>query len=122
MTLRTITPGLVLVGLLTLQSTISRGQEAIGSVASLKPQAEANARTLSDRSTVYSKDLSHTWDAGVADLRFHDNTNLNVGPKSSVRVDKFVYDPNKSAGGVAVEATRGSFRFVTGSPSKGSYH
>jgi hypothetical protein len=63
-------PGLLLVGLLMLvQSTTSRGQEAIGSVASLKPQAEANARTLSDRSTVYSKDLIHTWDAGVADLR-----------------------------------------------------
>ena len=27
----------------------------------------------------------------------------------------------KSAGVVAVEATRGSFRFVTGSQSKGSY-
>jgi hypothetical protein len=37
----------------------------------------------------------------VADLRFHDNSNLSVGPKSSVRLDKFVYDPNKSAGGVA---------------------
>jgi len=27
-------------------------------------------------------------------LRFHDNSNLSVGPKSSVRLDKFVYDPN----------------------------
>jgi hypothetical protein len=55
-------------------------------------------------------------------LRFHDNTNLSAGPKSSVRLDKFVYDPNKSAGSVAVEATRGSFRFVAGSQSTGSYH
>ena len=45
-------------------------------------------------------------------LRFHDNASLTVGPKSSVRLDKFVYDPNKSAGGVAVEVTRGSFRFA----------
>jgi transcriptional regulator with XRE-family HTH domain len=28
----------------------------------------------------------------------------DVGPKSSVRLDKFVYDPSKSAGSVAVEA------------------
>jgi len=54
-------------------------------------------------------------------LKFRDNSNLSVGPKSSVRLDKFVYDPNKSAGGVAVEATRGSFRFVTGSQGNGSY-
>ena len=39
----------------------------------------------------------------------------------TVRLDKFVYDPNKSTGTVAIQATRGSFRFVTGSQGKGSY-
>ena len=114
MKLRMIAPGLLLVALFALQSATSRGQEAIGSATSVKPQAEANTRMLSGGATVYSKELIHTGDAGVADLRFHDNSNLSVGPKSSVRLDKFVYDPNKSAGSVAVEATRGSFRFVTG--------
>ena len=113
--------GVLVFSLLALQSTASHAQEAIGSATSVKPQAEANARTLSGGSTVYSKELIHTGDAGVADLRFHDNSNLSVGPKSSVRLDKFVYDPNKSAGSVAVEATRGSFRFVTGSQGAGSY-
>jgi hypothetical protein len=114
-------PGLLLLVLLTLHTTTSYSQEAIGSATSVKPQAEANARTLAGGSTVYSKELIRTADAGVAGLRFHDNSNLSVGPKSSVRLDKFVYDPNKSAGGVAVEATRGSFRFVTGSENRGSY-
>ena len=122
MKLGTNAPGLLLVGVLTFgHSTSSLCQEAIGSATSVKPQAEANARMLSGGSAVYSKELIRTGEAGVADLRFHDNSNLSVGPKSSVRLDKFVYDPNKSAGGVAVEATRGSFRFVTGSQSKGSY-
>jgi hypothetical protein len=83
--------------------------------------AEANSRTLSGGAAVYSRELIHTGDAGVADLKFRDNSNLSVGPKSSVRLDKFVYDPNKSAGSVAVEAARGSFRFVTGSQGHGSY-
>jgi hypothetical protein len=87
----------------------------------VKPQAEANSRMLSGVASVYSRDLIHTSDAGVADLKFRDNSNLSVGPKSSVRLDKFVYDPNKSAGSVAVEAALGSFRFVTGSQNKGSY-
>jgi hypothetical protein len=99
----------------------SHAQEAIGSATSVKPQAEANSRTLSGGAPVYSKELIHTGDAGVADLKFRDNSNLSVGPKSSVRLDKFVYDANKSAGSVAVEAARGSFRFVTGSQSKASY-
>jgi hypothetical protein len=33
---------------------------------------------------------------------------------SSVHLDKFVYDPNKSTGDVAIQATRGMFRFATG--------
>ena len=40
-------------------------------------------------------------------------------PNQRFELDKFVYDPNKSAGGVAVQATRGSFRFVTGSQGNG---
>ena len=62
--------GILVLGLLALQSTASHAQEAIGSATSVKPQAEANARTLSGGSTVYSKELIHTGDAGVADLRF----------------------------------------------------
>ncbi len=104
-----------------LAASGAHGQEAIGSATSVKPQAEASSRGLSSGSSVYSRDLIHTGDAGQANLKFRDNSNLSVGPKSSVRLDKFVYDPNKSAGSVAVEATRGSFRFVTGSQGNGSY-
>jgi hypothetical protein len=47
MNIRNTPPALLLMGLLVLQSTNSHGQEAIGSATSVKPQAEANARTLS---------------------------------------------------------------------------
>ena len=111
-------------GLFALVSTASSAQE-IGSTTSVRPQAEGihegNTRTLSGGGGVYAKETIRTGDAGRADLRFHDNTNFSVGSKSSVRLDKFIYDPNKSTGGVAIEASRGSFRFITGSQSKGSY-
>jgi hypothetical protein len=104
-----------------LQPTASHGQEAIGKATSVRPQAEgSHAGTLSGGSNVYSKETVRTGDSGQADLQFHDKSNLTVGPKSSVRLDKFVYDPNKSTGTVAIQATRGSFRFVTGSQG-GSY-
>jgi hypothetical protein len=38
--------GLLVLGLFALQSTASHSQEAIGSATSVKPQAEANTRTL----------------------------------------------------------------------------
>ena len=51
-----------------------------------------------------------------------DSSNLTVGPGSNVRLDKFVHDSNKGTGDVAVEASRGAFRFVTGSQSQDSFH
>ena len=115
---------LVLAGVSGL-ATATNAQEAIGKATSVRPQAEGihsgSTRMLSGGADVYSKETVRTGDSGQADLRFQDNSNLNVGPKSSVRLDKFVYDPNKSAGTVAVQATRGSFRFVTGSQGGGTY-
>ena len=100
------------------------GQEAIGSATSITPQAESShggKHTLAAGSTVYHQDDIETGVSGAAGLRFHDNSDLKVGPKSRVKLDKFIYDPNRSAGSVAIEAAKGSFRFSTGSQTKGSY-
>src|SRR5215467_9570348 len=109
--------------LLVLPAAASDAQEAIGSATSVTPQADGShggTHTLSGGSSVYSQETVRTGDTGKADLRFKDSSNLSVGSKSSVRLDKFVYDPNKSKGTVAIQATRGTFRFVTGSQG-GSY-
>ena len=110
-------------GLFALQSTAASAQEAIGKATSVRPQAEGSHgnRTLSGGASVYSQETVRTGDSGQADLQFRDNSSLSVGSKSSVRLDKFVYDPNKSGGAVAIEATRGTFRFVTGSQGAGAY-
>ena len=116
-------PLFLFVGLFALQSPAASAQEQIGKATSVRPQAEGSHggnRTLSGGSDVYSRETVRTGDAGQADLKFRDNSNLTVGPKSNVRLDKFVYDPNKSGGTVAIQATRGTFRFVTGSQG-GSY-
>ena len=112
---------LLLGGLFALQSTAPNAQEAIGKATSVVPQAEgSHGGTLSGGASVYSQETVRTGNAGQADMQFHDSSKLKVGPSSSVRLDKFVYDPNKSTGTVAIEATRGSFRFVTGSQGKGN--
>ena len=109
--------------LFALQATTSHAQEAIGKATSVRPQAEGShggTRTLSGGSSVYSAETVRTGETGQADLQFRDNSSLSVGSKSSVKLDKFVYDPNKGVGTVAIQATRGSFRFVTGSQGKGN--
>ena len=107
--------------LFALQATPAHTQEAIGKATSVVPQATgSHAGPLSGGSNVYSKETIRTGQSGQADLQFKDNSNLKVGSNSSVHLDKFVYDPNKSTSAVAIQATRGTFRFVTGSQGNGS--
>ncbi|MFY9837555.1 MAG: FecR domain-containing protein [Xanthobacteraceae bacterium] len=114
-----LVPAAALAVLFGLQPTASVAQTRIGTASSVKPEASGSfGGTLSAGSGVHAR---RTGSAGQADLRFLDNSNMTAGPGSSVRLDKFVYDPNRGTGGVAVEASRGAFRFVTGSQSKGSY-
>jgi len=108
--------------LFALLATTSLAQEAMGKATSVVPQAEGNhAGPLSSGSNVYSKETVRTGQSGQVDLQFKDNSNLKVGANSSVRLDKFVYDPNKSTSDVAIQATRGTFRFVTGSQGTEAY-
>ena len=114
-------PALALAVLFALQSTASNAQTRIGTANSVKPEASGSiAGTLSAGSGVPASETVRTGSSGQAGLRFIDNSNLTVGPGSQVKLDKFVYDPNKGTGGVAIEASRGAFRYVTGSQNQGS--
>lgn len=47
-------------------------------------------------------------------LAFLDDTRLQIAPNSSVVLDRFIYDPDRKTGAVAISFGRGLFRFVTG--------
>ena len=112
---------------LLLQQAVSAAAEeaSIGSASAVKNRVEGTSRgqtrALSSGSAVYSNESVRTGQDSIAELGFIDSTKLSVGPTSEVRLDKFVYDPNKRAGAVALKATRGSLRFVTGVQDHDSY-
>jgi hypothetical protein len=116
---------LVVAGFIALQPSLSLAQNRIGSAASITNQVEGlshgTVQPLVAGSDIHANEVVRTADASVAQLVFLDNTNLSVGPKSSVTLDRFVYDPDRSAGKVVVRATRGVFRFVTGSQRPQNY-
>ena len=112
--------------LFAIQSTASFAQEPkIGNATATKNKVEGvlggNARPLSKGSEVFSNETVRTAESSVADLKFLDDSNLSVGPMSEIHLDKFVYDPNGSSGAVVIQATKGAFRFVTGSQDKKAY-
>ena len=111
---------LPLVALFALASTTASAETRIGSASSVTPEASGSvAGTLAAGSGVYANETVRTGSSGQAGLQFNDRSNMSVGHSSQVRLDKFVYDPNKGTGGKVIEATRGAFRFTTGPQSKG---
>src|SRR6516165_10045041 len=117
---RILVPALALAFVFALQSTASNAQSRIGSATSVQPEASGSVGgTMSVGSGVHANETVKTGTAGQAGLRFNDQSNLSVGHSSTVRLDKFVYDPNKGTGSTAIEVTRGTFRFSTGSQNKG---
>ena len=46
-----------------------------------------------------------------------DRTNFQVGANARITVDKFVYDPARSASAVGVSVAKGAFRFMSGKPT-----
>jgi hypothetical protein len=110
---------LPLVVFFAIGSTVANAQ-AIGSATSVQPEASGSmGGTLSVGSGVHANETVKTGSSGKAGLQFHDQSNLTVGPSSSVRLDKFVYDPNKGTRTMAIEATRGAFRFSSGGQNGG---
>ncbi len=70
---------------------------------------------------VVQNQIIQTAAESTAQLLFLDQTTLSVGPLAEVTLDSFVFDQNRGAGGVIIEATRGAFRFITGSQAPQNY-
>ena len=96
----------------------------VGSTTFAKPGVYRNSAgttiTLSPGAPVESDDLVNTDREGRAKLRFLDGSNLDIGPGSEVKIDRFVYNPNRSAvAGAVIALARGVLRFTSkGAPDR----
>ncbi len=70
------------------------------------------------KSVVYNERID-TADNGVVQVLLVDGSTFTVGPKSSLVIDKFVYNPSTGTGELAATFSKGALRFVGGKLSKG---
>jgi ferric-dicitrate binding protein FerR (iron transport regulator) len=116
--------GAILAGAVIL-SAPAMAQTRIGAAAAVRNQVTAagqsGSRALAVGGSVFQNDLVSTGVNSVAQLLFTDQTTLSVGPRSQVRLDRYVYDPSRSGGDVAVSLTSGALRFITGSQDPHNY-
>lgn len=79
----------------------------------------STAAPIAKGDEVFQNQVIATDGSGVGQIEFIDKTKLAIGPGSTMTLDTFVYNPNKTAEKVVIELGKGSFRFITGkSPSK----
>ncbi|MCF8534111.1 MAG: FecR family protein [Reyranella sp.] len=102
-------PGLAQVGVTTAASGEPRGT----------PPAQPE-RILQVGVDVQANERITTRNNDRAQLVFLDGSALTVGPDSDLVIDRYVYDPNRKVGDLAVSVSRGVFRFVGGAISKKS--
>lgn len=59
-------------------------------------------------------ELIETSGGGAILIRLQDETELYIGERASLTIDEFVYDPLSKQGGMVVDFTIGTLRFVSG--------
>lgn len=110
---------------MALPAALAQAADGIGVTSAAQNHVDGimNGQTapLKVGSAVYQNQHVRTGAASTAQLLFRDQTSLSVGPSSEVTLDKFVYDPSRNTGDMVVSATRGAFRFVSGTQEPHNY-
>jgi hypothetical protein len=97
----------------------------IGAARAIENEVEGRlgnaVHKLAVGSEVFQNQLVRTGKASTAKLQFLDETSLGLSPQTQIRLDSFVYDPDKKTGKVVLNVPYGLVRFVTGTMEKRSY-
>jgi FecR protein len=110
-------------GIAGLPAMTSAAEERIGVTAVVRntvSQLEPQVTRIAKGDGVVRNEVVRT--AADSDARFvlRDDTNLSLGPGSTLKLDRTVFDDPK-AGDIAITLASGSFRFVTGHSNKEAY-
>ena len=105
---------------------VSWSQEKIGGAETVINSVQGNLPTGKQVPVVQGDSvfLNETVSSGAdskANLVLNDNSNVTVGPGSTIKLDDFVYSGPKQPGTVSFSMTKGTLRFITGDANKRAY-
>ena len=101
-------------------------QEQIGGAHTVINHVEGNLATgnqvpVVQGDNVFLNEAVRSGADSKANLVLNDNTNVTVGPGSTIKLDDFVYSGPKQPGTIALNMTKGTLRFITGDANKRAY-
>lgn len=113
------------VTVLPLGSGVSLAAPKVGVAAAVNNDVQGiqagASRALATGNSVFEQERIRTGAESDAQLLFLDQTTLSVGPRSEVTLDRFIYNPSRGSGDVLLSATRGAFRFISGTQNPLNY-
>jgi hypothetical protein len=119
-------PVVFAVGLLFGATELARAQQDIGGAKVVINNVQGALPTgnnvpVVQGDNVFLNEVVHSQPDSKANLLLKDNSDVTIGPGSTVKLDNFVYSGPKGAGTIGLNITKGTLRFVTGDASKRAY-
>jgi ferric-dicitrate binding protein FerR (iron transport regulator) len=101
----------------------ARAEDRIGNaaLANNEVQRVENGAAIRVDDSVFRNESVRTGRESSAKFVFVDATNLALGPSSTVKLDRFVFNDDTSYSRAAVNLTKGAFRFSSGTSPKDAY-
>ncbi|MEM6382052.1 MAG: hypothetical protein AAF739_05205 [Pseudomonadota bacterium] len=103
----TVVAGLVLVQPASAQQ--------VGVSAAVRGSVSINASSASSGQSMFLGDRVLTQTLSGMQVLLLDESVFTIGENNDLTITRFIYDPDRSVGQIAASATRGAFRFVSGS-------
>jgi ferric-dicitrate binding protein FerR (iron transport regulator) len=102
----------------------ANAQERIGRAAVIRndvSQIAPRVIKISAGDEIFRDETVRTAVGSDAKFVLRDDTNLSLGPSSTLKLDRAVFSGESSAGDIAIKLQAGAFRFITGNSAKESY-
>jgi hypothetical protein len=108
-----------------LFSGATRAADAIGTALAIEGQVSGlfggRTSSLAKGDGVVSDEVLRSQAASSGEIGFVDQTRLFLGPSSTVKLDRFVFDQSGTASRMTVDIGRGALRFISGRSPHGAY-
>ncbi len=104
---------LAIIGPVDAASTVGINA-AIRNKVAMRAATDAAAHPAVLKARVSLGDQVQTANASMLQILLLDRSNFTVGSNARVTIDRFVYDPQRSASAVGASVAKGAFRFISG--------
>ncbi len=107
--------------LLLMPATSAFAAEEIGKALAVTVTVSGDSGALAKASPIHRDERIRTSSSGTGQFEFRDGTKLAVGPNSSLVLDRSIFSGDSSFQTLSLKATRGTFRWVSGSSKSSAY-